>query len=131
MGFKLSTASSYPWPVSGELAGTRYSFTAQFSFLDQQRIDELTVGSARREALLRRGEDDPELQNITALAIAAEVLVGWLDVTDDEGEPIDFTAAAKDKFLQIQGVAAAVVEAWGKSLQGAKVGNSKAPRGIG
>ena len=131
MGFKLSTASSYPWPVAGELAGTRYSFTGQFAFLAQQRIDELTVGSARREALLRRGEDDPALESITARAIAAEVLVGWSGVTDDDGEPVEFSAAALDRFLQIQGVAAAVVQAWGESLEGARRGNSKAPRGIG
>jgi hypothetical protein len=131
MGFKLSTATSYPWPVVGELAGTRYSFTAQFAFLDQERIDYLLVASAKRAALLKRGEDDASLEGVTARAIAAEVLVGWSGVTDDDGEPIDFTAAAADKFLRIQGVAAAIVEAWGESLEGGKRGNSKAPRGIG
>jgi hypothetical protein len=131
MGFKLSTATSYPWPVAGELAGTRYSFTAEFAFLDQERIDYLLVSSAKRAALLKRGEDDPDLAGVTARAIAAEVLVGWSGVTDDDGEPIDFTAAAADKFLRIQGVAAAITEAWGESLEGAKRGNSKAPRGIG
>ena len=131
MGFKLSTASSYPWPVSGELAGTRYSFTAHFAFLDQERIDYLLVSSARREGLLKRGEDDPALEGITSRAIAAEVLVGWSGVTDDDGEPIEFSAAAADKFLRIQGVAAAVARAWGESLEGAKRGNSMAPRGIG
>jgi len=131
MGFKLSTATSYPWPVAGELAGTRYSFTAQFAFLDQERIDYLLVASAKRAALLKRGEDDPDLAGVTARAIAAEVLAGWSGVTDDDGEPIDFTAAAADKFLRIQGVAAAIVEAWGESLEGGKRGNSKAPRGIG
>ena len=131
MGFKLSTATSYPWPVAGELAGTRYSFTAEFAFLDQERIDYLLVSSAKRAALLKRGEDDPDLSGVTARAIAAEVLVGWSGVTDDDGEPIDFTAADADKFLRIQGVAAAITEAWGESLEGAKRGNSKAPRGIG
>jgi hypothetical protein len=131
MGFKLSTATSYPWPVAGELAGTRYSFTAEFAFLDQERIDYLLVASAKRAALLKRGEDDASLEGVTARAIAAEVLVGWSGVTDDDGEPIDFTAAAADKFLRIQGVAAAIVEAWGESLEGGKRGNSKAPRGIG
>jgi hypothetical protein len=131
MGFKLSTATSYPWPVAGELAGTRYSFTAEFAFLDQERIDYLLVASAKRAALLKRGEDDPDLAGVTARAIAAEVLVGWSGVTDGDGEPIDFTAAAADKFLRIQGVAAAITEAWGESLEGARQGNSKAPRGIG
>ena len=131
MGFKLSTASSYPWPVAGELAGTRYSFTGQFAFLDQERIDYLLVASAKRAALLKRGEDDPDLAGVTARAIAAEVLVGWSGVTDDDGEPIEFTAAAADKFLRIQGVANAITEAWGESLEGGKRGNLKAPRGIG
>lgn len=131
MGFKLSTASSYPWPVAGELAGTRYSFTGQFAFLDQERIDYLLVSSAKRAALLKRGEDDPELEGVSHRTIAAEVLVGWSGVTDDDGEPIEFTAAAADKFLRIQGVAKAVCDAWGESLEGARRGNSKAPRGIG
>lgn len=131
MGFKLSAATSYPWPVAGELAGTRYSFTAEFAFLDQERIDYLLVASAKRAALLKRGEDDPDLAGVTARAIAAEVLVGWSGVTDDDNDPIDFTAAAADKFLRIQGVAAAITEAWGESLEGARRGNSKAPRGIG
>jgi len=131
MGFKISEASSYRWPVAGEVAGVRFSFKADFAFLPQERIDYLTVASARRQALLERGQDDADLQNVTARAIAAEVLVGWSEVTDDNDEPVAFTAAAADRLLQIQGVAAAVVEAWGESLQGAKRGNLKAPRGIG
>jgi len=131
MGFKISEASSYRWPVAGEVAGVRFSFKADFAFLHQERIDYLTVASARRQALLERGQDDADLQNVTARAIAAEVLVGWSEVTDDNDEPVAFTAAAADRLLQIQGVAAAVVEAWGESLQGAKRGNLKAPRGIG
>jgi hypothetical protein len=131
MGFKISEASSYRWPVAGEVAGVRFSFKADFAFLPQERIDYLTVASARRQALLERGQDDADLQGVTARAIAAEVLVGWSEVTDDNDQPVVFTAAAADRLLQIQGVAAAVVEAWGESLQGAKRGNLKAPRGIG
>lgn len=131
MGFKLSAATSYPWPVSGELAGHRYSFTAEFAFLDQERIDYLLVASAKREALLKRGEDDPALEGINHRNIAAEFLVGWSGVTDDDGEPIEFTAAAMDRFLRIQGVAGAICKAWTESLEGGRKGNSKAPRGIG
>jgi len=131
MGFKLSSATSYEWKVAGKLANESYSFTAEFAFLDQERIDHLLVASAKRAALLKRGEDDPELEGVNHRTIAAEVLVGWSGVTDDEGEPIDFTAASLDKFLRIQGVAKAVCDAWADSLEGAKRGNSKAPRGIG
>ena len=131
MPFKISTASSYPWPVAGELAGHPWKMTAHFAFLPQDRIDELILKSARRTALLERGEDDPELQDITALNMASEVLVGWDDVTDDDGDPVEFTRAAADRWLRIQGVAASVHQAWQESLQGARRGNSKAPRGIG
>jgi hypothetical protein len=131
MGFKLSGATSYEWKVAGKLANESYSFTAEFAFLDQERIDYLLVASAKRAALLKRGEDDPELEGINHRTIAAEVLVGWAGVTDDDGEPVDFTAASADKFLRIQGVANAVCDAWAESLEGAKRGNSKAPRGIG
>ena len=131
MGFKLSVATSYEWKVAGKLANESYSFTAEFAFLDQERIDYLLVASAKRAALLKRGEDDPELEGVNHRTIAAEVLVGWSGVTDDDGEPVDFTAASADKFLRIQGVAQAVCDAWAESLEGAKRGNSKAPRGIG
>ena len=132
MSFKLSTATSYPWKVSGQIAGTRYSFTGYFAFLNQERIDQLTIQSARRGALLKRGEDAPELEGVTALAIASEVLVGWGDdVIGDDDQPVPFTAQTADRFLQKQGVAAAVVDAWAESLAGAPRGNSKPPRGIG
>ena len=131
MGFKLSGATSYECKVAGKLAGESYSFTAEFAFLDQERIDYLLVASAKRAALLQRGEDDPDLEGINHRTIAAEVLVGWSGVTDDDGEPVDFTAASADKFLRIQGVARAVCDAWAESLEGAKRGNSKASRGIG
>jgi len=129
--FKLSEKTSYQWKVAGNLANESYSFTAEFKFLDQERIDYLLVASAKRSALLKRGEDDPELEGVNHRTIAAEVLAGWAGVTDDEGEVIDFTAASADKILRIQGVAKAVCDAWAESLQGAKRGNSKAPRGVG
>lgn len=131
MGFKLSGATSYKWKVAGKLANESYSFAAEFAFLDQERIDYLLVASAKRAALLQRGEDDSELEGVNHRTIADEVLVGWDGVTDDDGEPVDFTAAAKGKFLRIQGVAKAVCDAWAESLEGAKQGNSKASRGIG
>jgi hypothetical protein len=129
--FKLSEATSYEWKVAGKLASESYSFTADFKFLDQERIDYLLVASAKRSALLKRGEDDPELEGVNHRTIAAEVLAGWAGVTDDDGEAIDFTATSADKILRIQGVAKAVCDAWAESLEGAKRGNSKASRGIG
>ena len=130
--FKLSTASSYPWPVTGELAGTRYSFTGHFAFLRQERIEELTQQLAKRQRLLEIGQDDPELEHVNSRAVAAEVLVGWgPEVVDDDGEPVEFTRATLEQFLQIQGAAISVCNSWADSLQGGKRGNSKAPRGIG
>lgn len=131
MPFKISTATDYVWPVSGELAGERWTMRARFRFLNQERIDELLLSMARRVRLLEAGEDDPALANVTAINVATEVLSGWEDVTDDDGEPVPFTASAAAAWLRIQGVAAAVSEAWQESLQGARRGNSKAPRGIG
>jgi len=131
MTFKLSTASSYIWPVAGELAGARYSFTGEFAFLRQDRIEELTQQLAKRQRLLEIGQDDPDLEHVNARAVAAEVLVGWSGVTDDDGEDVAFSPAALERMLQIQGVAITICNAWAESLQGAKRGNSKAPRGIG
>ena len=132
MGFKISTATSYPWSVAGQLAGESFAFTAYFAFMPQDRIDELTLQTSRRKALLEQGEDDPELQHVTAVSIAREVLVGWgEDVTGDNDQPVPFTNLARDKFLQIQGMASAVVDAWSESLSGGKQGNFAAPRGTG
>lgn len=131
MTFKIQTASFYEWPVSGELAGARWSFTAQFAFLRQERIEQLTQQLARRQRLLEIGQDDPELEGVHARAVAAEVLVGWSGVTDDDGAVQEFTPSARERMLQIQGVAIEVCNAWAESLQGARRGNSKAPRGIG
>jgi hypothetical protein len=130
--FKFSDETSYPWKVVGQLAGTPYSFTAHFAFLDQDRIEELTQQLIKRQRLLEVGQDDPDLANVNLCAVADEVLVGWgPDVVDDDGESLEFGAAIKARFLQKQGVALTICNAWGDSLKGAKQGNSKASRGIG
>lgn len=130
MGFKISSATFYTWPIALTVANDQHTFTAHFAFLPQPRIDKLLLASNRRVALLKRGEDDPELEGVTAVAIATEVLVGWSGVEDEDG-PIEFTAATAERLIRIQGVAAAIVDAWGESLEGARRGNSKAPRGFG
>jgi hypothetical protein len=130
--FKLSASPSYPWTVKGELAGIKYSFTGQFAFLRQERIEELTQQLTKRQRLLELGQDDEGLLHVNSRAVAAEVLVGWgEDVVDDKDEPVDFNRANLERYLQIQGWAMAVCNAWADSLQGGKQGNSKASRGIG
>jgi hypothetical protein len=130
--FKLSTASSYPWTVKGQLAGTRYSFTGHFAFLRQERIEELTQQLDKRQRLLELGKDDEDLLHVHPRAVAAEVLVGWgNDLVDDDDEPVEFNRVTLDRYLQIQGCAMAVCNAWADSLKGGKPGNSKASRGIG
>jgi len=130
--FKFSEATSYPWRVVGQLAGTPYSFTAHFAFLDQDRIEELTQQLIKRQRLLEIGQDDPDLANVNLCAVADEVLVGWgRDVVGDDGEPLLFGPMIKARFLQKQGVALTICNAWGDSLKGAKQGNSKAPLGVG
>lgn len=120
MTFKLSTASSYSWPVAGELAGSRYSFVGEFAFLRQDRIEELTQQLSKRQRLLEIGQDDPELEHVNSRAVAAEVLLGWSGVTDDDGEDVAFSPGALERMLQIQGVAITICNAWAESLQGAK-----------
>jgi len=97
MTFKLSNATSYEWPVAGEIAGVRFSFKGQFAFLRQERIEELTQQLARRQRLLEVGQDDPDLSGVHARAVAAEVLVGWSGVTDDDGEAVPFSPATLEQ----------------------------------
>ena len=86
----------------------------------------------KRQRLLEIGQDDPDLANVNLCAVADEVLVGWgRDVVGDDGEPLLFGPMIKARFLQKQGVALTICNAWGDSLKGAKQGNSKAPLGVG
>jgi hypothetical protein len=139
MAFKLDQKPYYKWPVSFEIptdggAWEQQSFDGHFARLGQDRVEYLTENYVRRVADAKAGiELSDELEWLTPKAIASEILIGWDGITDDNGEEVPYTEATKKRLLEVETVAAAIIEAWSKSLQGsqAKKSTSKKSRGIG
>lgn len=108
--FKLSLSNTYLWPVTIELPGAsgqfeKHSFQAEFNRLPQSRIDEM--------------RDQVQAGAITDKAIAVEILAGWRDVVDGDSE-VPFSFVARDKMLEIAGLASAIVLAYTDSLAGSR-----------
>jgi hypothetical protein len=55
--------------------------------------------------------------------VADEVLAGWSNVQDEDGEDVPFTAASKAELLNIPAVASAIVVAYFESVTGNKAKN--------
>lgn len=129
--FKLITRTSYPWTVRFDLGGQSYEQPLLFCYMDQSRIDELLLEVKRQEALLLAGEVDGF--NMTSRAVADQILAGWPDgsLTGDDDEVLPVTAENRNRLLEVQGLAAAIVRAWVESLDSTSSGNSKRSRGIG
>lgn len=111
MAFVLKRSGSYSWPVHFDIPvdGGRFerqTFDCDFKQLSQSRIQELSEGI---------GNDE-----LSALEIAAEVLVGWSGVTDDEGKEVPFSQKSLADLLEVPMLASAIVMAYFESLQGAK-----------
>jgi hypothetical protein len=139
MAFKLDKKPYYKWPVEFEVpvdggAWEKQSFDGHFARLGQERVEYLTEAYTRRVEELKAGiELDKELAVLTPKAIAREILIGWDSIFDDDGNEIPCTPAIKERVLEVETVAAAVINAWSASLQGsaAKKQTSRKSRGIG
>ena len=71
---------------------------------------------------MRAKQSDPTVE-ITDQSVADEVLVGWANVLDEDGEEVPFTAKAKDELLDIPAVASGIVVAYFESVTGNKAKN--------
>jgi hypothetical protein len=49
--------------------------------------------------------------------VAKEVLTGWNDVVDDDGNAVPFNESTKDKFLEIHSVAGQICKAFFRSVE--------------
>ena len=111
--FNITQSNTYTWPVT---AGTpqdggkteKATFDAEFKRLTQTRVEEI-----------RRGVDAGEIRDID---LAREVLVGWAGVAAG-GTDLPFSESARDRLLDMPGLASAVVTALLASLTGAKLKN--------
>ena len=105
-----------------------FKFMAHFRVLDQDDCQDLQdqhnlmlVTLRRRlEVLQGYGKEDATVNEplpCTYEDLADAVLCGWdNEVVDQDGEPIEFTEAAKKQLYRVQGAAAAVFTSWLDSL---------------
>lgn len=120
MAFVLKQSATYTWPITLVLpvdGGRRdkHTFDGEFRRLPQTRINEIV----KLAQLQERGKlaDDEELRDQDA---AKEILVGWSNVVDDEGEEVPYSDAALNQLLEIPTVAGQIVRTWFDSLEVAK-----------
>jgi hypothetical protein len=90
------------------------TFSAVFKRLSQTRINEIQVEVQRRIKLGEAGEDVQGA--ISDVSLADEIMVGWDDVTDGDGEPVPFSKASKAQLLEVPMLASAIIEAYFESL---------------
>ena len=105
--FKIKQTASFYWPVEIHVAQDgrheKQSFDAEFR----------RVGQAELEGLSKR----VEARELTDADFVRSVMTGWRGVVDD-GEDVPFSAGALDRLLDIPGIAASIVIAFGKAHAG-------------
>ena len=113
--FVLKQYDSYEWTVSilYPVSGDRYqtdTFKAEFKRIPQSRMKEIF--------------DQIKIDQMGDKDLVKEVLIGWKDVRDENGEDIPFSAGALEKLIDVQLVAAAISKAFVESITGSKIKNS-------
>lgn len=123
MAFVLDQSGTYSWPVAYELPvdggrHRRVTFEVVFRRVEQQRVEQILAAQQQLIQLAQRGEDISDRLSI-GREHAAEVMAGWSGVKakDDSTEDLEFTPANREAFLQVPGMAGAVLKAFGESLQ--------------
>ena len=107
--FVIGASDSYSWPVEIVLPAdggklNKQTFTAVFARLGTTRLSELN--------------DQLTAGQITTLDIVKEVLVGWKDVSDSNGNDIPFSTGFRDKILEIANVAPQILAVYMDSVRG-------------
>jgi len=110
MAFVRKKTKVYPWPVEvktpsetkiGEFDTT--SFTAKFVRLSREELD--------------------SFESATEFEALKKVLVGWEDVNEEDGTPIEFSDKVLKEFSEDIDFVAGVLEAFKKFYANAQVGN--------
>ena len=130
MAFVLAQSATYSWtvhfeePVDGSRL-RRHTFEIVFKRLNQSRIEEILVAQQQLQRAVEFDHDDVLERLNEARGHAAEVMAGWSGVkaTDDAPDDLPFTAKNLKAFLEVPGIASAVLKAYGESLQLSKEKN--------
>ena len=118
MAFVLKQSSSYSWPVTIRMPADggkreKQSFEAEFKRLPQSRIAEI---QAQAQKLVKAAEAGEQLDGISDVTVADEVLVGWSGILDEDGDEVPYTETNKDILLEVPLMAASLVQAYFASL---------------
>lgn len=130
MAFVLAQSATYSWTVNFEypVDGNRFrrqTFEVIFKRLDQSRIEEIVIAQREMQRAVEEGAENSLELLAQGREHAAEVMAGWSGVKETEDAPDDlpFTAKNLKAFLEVPGIANAVLKAYGESLQLSKQGN--------
>jgi hypothetical protein len=129
MAFVLNQTATYTWLVSFDMPidGTRFrreTFEAVFKRLPQSRVEEIMAAEQELRIAFERGTGDLKALLPVVRAHAAEVMAGWNGIKDvDGGEDLPFTQSTLEELLEVPMMASSILQAYGDSLQKAKVKN--------
>jgi hypothetical protein len=126
MAFVLKQSDSYKWPVTFKLPidGGKYekqTFEAEFKRLPQARLNQIQEAVQDRARAVALNDHLDGL--ITDQAVADEILVGWSNVLDEDGDEIAYSAASKQLLLEVPALASAIIVAFFESVTGNKLKN--------
>lgn len=108
--FQLDQDKTYWYPVTIEMTAKeggrkqKFTFEAEFNRIAQDEITEL---------FRTRGEDESPLKDAEVLE---RVFVGWRDVQDAAGRPLEVNPENREQLLNRFPVSACVVKAFFKSI---------------
>lgn len=116
MAFVLKQSDTYTWPVTFEIPNSggrheKHTFDAEFKRLPQSKVAPMISKLDGLDAAA-------DLEQITDMA--AEIMVGWSAVTDNDGKEIPFSQKALAELLEIPLVAVAILRHYFDSIKGAK-----------
>jgi len=126
VAFVLKQSSSYVWPVTVRLpiSGGKFekqTFDAEFKRLPQARINKIQIEVQARIKSSERNETADD--SISDQSIADEILIGWANVLDEDGDEVPFSESMKQQLLDIPTMATAIIVAYFDSLTGTKTKN--------
>lgn len=124
MAFVLDQSGTYSWPVAFELPvdggkHRRVTFEVVFNRQTQDRVEQILAAQQQLMRAAQRADEDLLEKLAIGRQHAEEIMAGWSGVkaSDDAPDDLEFTPANVRRFLQVPGMAAAVLKAFGESLQ--------------
>lgn len=121
MSFKLALSETYPFTVTVNLPGEKAP--RKFDLFFHRKTQ------SEMQALAERAAD----LSLDDKGFCRQVVAGWdsKQVTDADGEPVEFCADALEALLDIYPIPSSIVVAFYESTAGAKTKNYLPPQRIG